>query len=360
MPAACAPHVRVAEGDEILMLVKLCCAFFLIFSATVAVRAQDNIPILSGGAGFFGATQGGVSFYQPVLAPVLTVPLGSNWLVESRADLREFVSRENGISGPFRGQFFGTLEYLQLDYLANSHATFTVGRFLTPFGIFNERLSPIWIDKFQDAPLVAAIGTGMGYSDGFMLRGPLIAKPGYVVNYEVYFSTLSMLNKLQSQRGTGGRVGIFLPGTRLEVGSSYRKTLQGSRIDSAGVDLSWSPYAAPFEIKGEWAHSPGGYGYWIQATYRLSQITGSNSGLGRLEPAFRMQQFFRTKPVPGDFLPASNTQRPEFGLNYYFPHEVRVNSSYARQYFSGATDINVWEFGVTYRFLFPLWPGQSR
>lgn len=332
----------------------------LLFGCSVRVQAQENVPILSGGAGFFGAAQGGVHFYQPVLAPVLTVPLGEKWLVESRADLREFISRENGTSGPYQGKFFGTLEYLQLDYLANSHVTITAGRFLTPFGIFNERLSAIWIDKFQDPPVIAGIGTGRGYSDGFMLRGPLVATPGYQLNYAVYFSTLSTVNKFESQRGTGGRIGIFLPRTRLELGASYRRTLQGGGENFQGVDLSWAPYAAPVEIKSEWAHSDGGHGYWIQASYRLSHLTGRDSGLGRLEPVIRMQQFFRSKPVPDDFLPTGNLQRPEFGLNYYFPHEIRLNGSYARQYFSNTTDSNVWEFGITYRFLFPLWPGGSK
>jgi hypothetical protein len=176
----------------------------------------------------------------------------------------------------------------------------------------------------------------------------------------VYFSTLSTVEKFESQRGTGGRIGIFLPRTRLEFGTSYRRTLEGAGENSYGVDLSWAPFAAPVEIKGEWAHSDSGHGYWIQASYRLSHLTGRDSGLGGLEPVIRMQQFFRSKPVPDDFLPTGNLQRPEFGLNYYLPHEIRLNGSYARQYFSNTTDSNVWEFGITYRFLFPLWPGGSK
>jgi hypothetical protein len=342
---------------------KLCLILLLVFCAATGVSsiacAQSDIPIISGGAGFFGATQGGIHSYQPVLAPVLSAPLGDKWLVESRANLDEFIARQGGTTGPWGHEFFGTLEYLQLDYAANSHLIITAGRFLTPFGIFNERLSPIWISKLQDAPIVAAIGSGIGYSDGFMLRGLLVSNPRYAVNYETYFSTLSTVTKFQSERGAGGRLGVFFPQSRLEIGTSYRKTLQDNRINSSGVDLSWSPYRAPLEIKGEWAHSPGGHGYWIQAAYRLSQLTRGDSGLGRLEPVFRMQQFFRTKPFI-DFLPSGDSQRPEFGLNYYFHNEIRLNGSYARQYFSGGTDINVWEFGITYRFLFPLWRGQTR
>jgi hypothetical protein len=73
-----------------------------------------------------------------------------------------------------------------------------------------------------------------------------------------------------------------------------------------------------------------------------------------------MQQFFRSKLIAGDSLPQVNTQRPEFGLNYYLPHEFRLNASYSRQYASQSTDINVWSVGITHRFLFPLWPGGSQ
>lgn len=322
--------------------------------------AQSSVPILSGGAGFWGATQGGNTFFQPVLAPVLAVPLGENWLIESRADLRGLISREDGTTGPFQGQFFGTLEYLQLDYNANSHLTITAGRFLTPFGIFNERLSAIWITKFQDAPVIAAIGTADGYSDGFMLRGALISNRRYAVNYTAYFSTLSTITKFESERTTGGRVGVFVPGTRLEVGTSYQRKLQNQQMNSFGTDVSWAPYSLPLEIKGEWAHSLSGHGYWIQGAYRLSQLGGGNSAIARLEPVFRMQQFFRSQHIAGDSLPSTNMRLPEFGLNYYLPHEIRLNASYGREYLSNSTDVNVWEFGITYRFLFPLWPGESK
>ncbi|MGB7849095.1 MAG: hypothetical protein WBL63_26015 [Candidatus Acidiferrum sp.] len=334
--------------------------FAMALFGITGASAQSGVPILTGGAGFFGATQGGASSFEPVVAPVLVVPLGEHWLVESRANLLGFIARQDGTTGPYHGQFFGTLEYLQLDYNANSHLTITAGRFLTPFGIYNERLSAIWISKLQDAPVIAAIGTADGYSDGFMLRGALISNDRYAVNYTAYFSTLSNVTKFESQRTSGGRVGVFFAGTRLEVGTSYARTLQNQHLNSFGLDVSWIPHRLPLEIKGEWAHSLGGYGYWIQGAYRLSQLGGASSAIGRLEPVFRMQQFSRSQQVAGDFLPSTSMRSPQFGLNYYLPHEIRLNGSYGRQYISQSTDINVWEFGITYRFLFPLWPGESK
>jgi hypothetical protein len=351
--------MKETSRESIYMLGRiLLTSLFCLFGCSF-LGAQENVPIISGGAGFLSSTQGGTNVLQPVLAPVLAVPLGDRWLIESRADLRE-VDFQQGPGGPYQNEGFATLEYLQLDYNANSHLTISVGRFLTPFNIYNERITPIWISKLQDAPYVAAIGTGQGYSDGFMLRGALISTRNYALNYEAYFSTLSTVNKFTSQRGTGGRLSVFVPKARLEVGTSYRKTLQGTRSNSEGVDLTWEPYQAPLQLRGEWAHSESGFGYWIQASYRLSQFKGNTSAIGRLEPVFRMQQFFRSQAIPDDSLPTTNAQQPTIGLNYYLPHEIRLNASYGRQFLAHTTDSNVWEFGITYRFLFPLWPGESR
>lgn len=332
----------------------------LALASVSSASAQSDIPILSGGAGFFGSSQGGAPVYQPVLAPVLAAPLGDKWLIEARADLREVVFKQDGASGPYQNLGFATLEYLQLDYNANSHLTITAGRFLTPFGIFNERLSAIWINKFADAPVIAAIGTGIGYSDGFMARGALISSSHYTLNYTAYFSTLSTVNKFESQRAGGGRLGIFLPGTRFEFGVSYQKELQDRRMNSVGIDVSWAPYRLPLNVKGEWAHSDSGHGYWLQGAYRLSQFRGETSAIGRLEPIFRMQQFFRDQQIAGDSLPHVNVRLPQFGLNYYLPHEIRLNGSYTREFMVNSSAVNVWEFGITYRFLFPLFPGGSK
>lgn len=329
-------------------------ATLLILSSGFPVWAQSNTPIISGGAAFLSTTEGGTTAMQPVIAPVLAIPLGDRWLVESRIDLRGFVSRANGTSGPYQAQFFSTVEYLQVDYNAASQVTITAGRFLTPFGIFNERLSAVWINKFpQNAPLIGAIGTAGGYSDGFMARGALIARNNYQVSYTTYFSTLSNVKKFESERSAGGRVGIFFPHARVQVGTSYQRSLQNVRENSVGVDLSWQPYRVPLELQGEWAHSPSGQGYWLQAAYRLSKFRGADSALGRLEPVIRMQQFYRSKLTPGDSLPRIDTQRADLGLNYYLRHEVRLNTSYARQ-FSARGDSNSWNFGITYRFLWPL------
>src|SRR5260370_42664879 len=151
-----------------------------------------------------------------------------------------------------------------------------------------------------------------------------------------------------------------MPSVGIEVGPFYKRILKHQRMTYFGTLVYLPPSGLLLQVKGEWAHSVSGHGYWIQGGYRLSQFGGPNSAIGRLEPVFRMQQFFRSRLIAGDSLPSTNVRRPEFGLNYYLPREVRLNASYGRQFISQSTDVNVWEFGITYRFLFPLLPGGSK
>jgi hypothetical protein len=76
-----------------------------------------------------------------------------------------------------------------------------------------------------------------------------------------------------------------------------------------------------------------------------------------VQTVVRMQQFFPLNGG-GNGLPTVNTQRFDFGLNYYFRDDLRFISSYGRQ-FSSQGNANVWNVGFTYRMLFPLWPGRK-
>jgi hypothetical protein len=318
--------------------------------------SAQTTPIISGGAGFISTTDAGFTFLQPVIAPVAVVPLGSYVLVESRADLRGLYQPQNG-NGPYEGQFFATLEYLQVDFLLNTHLTLTAGRFLTPFNIYDERFSPIWIRNFQETPIIFPIGTRTsGSSDGGMIRGTLTEQPDWQINYAAYFSAESNNDQFRAGRAAGVRMGVFVPNSRLEVGVSYQRFLQDQHLNSFGGYLSWQPPSVPIDVRSEYAHSPRGQGYWIEAAYRYRTMGQGEPWYSGFQPLFRMQQFFRGAPAPGDELPAQNQQQADFGLNYNFPHEIRISSSYSRN-FSQHGDSNIWTAAVTYRFLFPAFPG---
>jgi hypothetical protein len=330
-----------------------------LLGAATWLSAQSDVPILSGAVAFQGASNGGAKSFQPIIFPVLVAPFGDHWLVESRGEIQGFIARENGTRGPYDGQFVASFAYLQLDYIANPHFTFTVGRFLTPFNIYNERF-PLWIANLEDTPLIFTIGTRTSASsNGAMVRGVAIARPKWNLNYAAYASVSTTTENLQSGRAGGGRVGIFLPQRGLELGASYQRFLQNGGSNVAGSYFSWQPPPVPLDVRAEYAHSPGGQGYWIEGAYRFASNRDMSTWSSRLQPVVRVQQYFRGNPTPIDSLPSTDVNQFDAGLNYYLPHDVRLNGSYGRQ-FSSAGNSNVWNFEITYRFLFPAWPGQSK
>jgi hypothetical protein len=332
--------------------------FLLSFGIGLA-SAQSGVPIVSGGAAFVSTTDGGQTSYQPVVAPVVVVPLGSKLSLESRFDLREFIAKD--ANGNYDGTGFTTIEYLQLDYQVAPQLTISVGRFLTPFNVYTERVSAVWVRNFQEAPIIFPIGTRTdGSSDGVMLRGAAISQPGWQLNYTTYFSANSSVTKFESGRAAGGRAGVFFTKPRLEIGASYQRFLQDEHYNAVGGYLIWQPPQVPVELRSEYAHSPAGHGYWVEGAFRFVNKPVESSAIARLEPIVRVQQFWRSSFLSGDSLPAGDLHQVDAGLNYHLPHQVRLNATYGRRFDSMGPDQNDWNVAVTYRFLFPLFPGRSK
>jgi hypothetical protein len=329
----------------------------LLFCLPALLRAQTSssespVPILTGDAGYFTNVQGGKVDLAPVISPVLLLPLGERSLIEARGDFEGDFERKNG-NGPFGGQIQKELDYLQVDYIANPYVTITAGRFLTPFGIYNERLYPVWIRSLQEEPLIFPIGTGS--SNGGMLRGgfPLNAKVN--LNYAAYFSALSTVNAVDSDRTAGGRVGLFLPGPRIEAGTSWQRSLEGTHWNAFGFHFAWQP-TLPLNVRSEYARSHAGSGYWIEAAYRLSQAHFWQRAMRRTEVVGRAQQFFAGAyqyQAGGYALPYENTSEDDFGLNYFLRDGLKATASYGRQ-FNPDGNFNLWTIGIAYRFVVPL------
>lgn len=330
-------------------------AFALLASAHTGV-AQDT-PLISGGAGFFTSTNGGNTTYLPVIEPLIAAPIGPHLLIESRAALIESYFPRGGGETGYDHSFFAGITYLQGDIIASPHMTIVAGSFLLPFNTYNERLSPIWIGNFQDAPLIANLGLSTGTGVGGELRGNAIKRNGYSIDYAAYFSARSGNQQFNSERSSGGRANLYLPEKRLEVGLSYNRVLQGTHENFYGAHVWWEPANTAFRLRSEFARGHHAQGYWIEADYRLQQFGGPDSWIGRIEPVFRIQQTFRRDTIVSDGLPLANTQRADFGFDYNLPHNTRILTSYARQ-FSSLGNTNIWETGIVYRFLFPAWKGK--
>ena len=346
----CARLTRLRKKYLFLLVVFISSA---LFAQTAA--SDKPIPVLTGTAGYFNFVTAGQNELNAQINPVLLVPLGDHWLVESRAEFEGGFQRPDG-GGPYGGSVSKNLDYAQLDYIANPFVTVTVGRFLTPFGIFNERLYPIWIRSLQQDPLILPLSAES--SDGMMLRGgfPLNAKAN--LNYAAYVSAVSTgHSNLESDRNVGGRIGVFLPGPRIEVGASWQKLLQDERTNAFGFHFAWQPTRLPLSVHSEYARSHQGSGYWIDGAYRLSQVHFWERAMRRLEIAGRAEQFFSGQISPDEAeaaeLPGANTREGEFGLNYYLRDGLKVVGSYGRQ-FSSDGNFNLWTVGIAYRFAVPL------
>ncbi len=320
-------------------------------------QSISPVPVFSAGLAYNTFFQGGTPNLHPLVSPVVLIPLGQNWLIESRDTFEINMAPVPGENG-YKGYLQKEVDYLQLDYIVNSHVTVTLGRFLTPFGIFNERLYPVWIRNLQTDPLILPISTGpSGAGTGAMVRGGFNIAPKVEVNYATYFSTLSTDTPLDSERELGARAGIYLPGPRLEVGGSYQHLLQDDHSNAFGFHFAWQPPPIPFDLRAEYARSDNGSGYWVESAYRLSQAPVWRHELRHVQVVGRMQQFYVGK-VPNGVLPTVNTNMFEFGVNYYFRDDFRLVSSYGRQFAPQGGNMNVWNVGVTYRLALPVGHGD--
>jgi hypothetical protein len=326
--------------------------------ARIAAQTPDTekpVPILTGNAGTFSFVTAGQNLIDTQISPVLLVPLGDRWLIEARSEFEGKFQRPPG-GGPYGGPVTKHVDYAQIDYIANPYVTITAGRFLTPFGIFNERLYPVWIRALQPDPLILPINTAP--SDGAMLRGAFPVNANANLNYAAYVSATSIgIGSVDSERHAGGRMGLFFPGPRLEVGGSWQKTLQDDRGNAFGLHMGWQPAKIPLNLRSEYVHSFEGSGYWIEGTYRLSQAHFWQKPMRRTEVVARAQQFhtgsIEADDVAGLGLPTANTREADFGVNYFLRDGLKGIVSYGRQ-FSSAGNFNQWSFGFAYRFLVPL------
>lgn len=325
-------------------------------SQTLNFDTIRPVPVFTAGVGFISTFQGGTPHLGPLVSPVILVPLGKNWLIENRDTFESDLAPPPGGNG-FKGVLQKEVDYLQLDYIANPYLTVTVGRFLAPFGIYNERLYPIWIRDLQSDPLILPIATGpSGAGTGLMLRGGFSATPKIEINYATYFSTLSTINRFDSDRDIGFRTGLFLPGPRLEVGGSFQHLLQDDHSNAFGFHFEWQPPSTSLDLRAEYANSHNGSGYWIEPAYRLTNAPVLRHELRHVQLVARMQQFKLGTVVDGD-LPGADTNMFEAGLNYYFRDDIRFVSSYGRQFVAGGNE-NIWTLGLTYRIAMPLGHGD--
>ncbi len=328
----------------------IACSRAILFGQTAPENsAERDVPVISGAVGFLSDVQKGQQVFGPKFEPVLLLPLGSRFLVEAEYSTELPVERDNGVLGP--AVYSHSFEYAQLDYSAASFLTIVAGYFATPFGIYKERIDPLWIRNFLDEPLLTPINDNS--SNGVMLRGAIPINSWLQVNYETSVSANVSNSQFLSTHQTSNRLGFFFPNQRLEIGASYGRILGSQGYDIYGFDVSWRSKQLPIDIRGEglWSR-PLGSGYWVEAAYRFPAT--SQAFFRHSQAVVRGEQFSAT-PLTASInpdLPSEDTSRISLGWNYWIKDFLKLNVAYARQVDSTAQ--NIATFGVVYFFKMPV------
>lgn len=314
---------------------------------TTETGLESPIPVVTGDFNFQATFQPGMKTLMPEFDPVVLLPIGNKLLIESEYDVFTNLTDASGHWSP--AVVNHGMEYLQLNYIASPYLTFTAGRFLTPFGIFRERLHPMWIRNIAADPLIFPMNDNS--SNGAMAHGAIRVSDGVDLTYAGYFSALTSNNQLQADRRAGMRTSLFFPGKRLEIGFSFARVLSDARYNQMGGDITWSPKRIPFDFRAEYEQTTLlGKGYWVEAAYHLNRL-GRNSFLRNSLVALRQEQYW-APPVAQTLigaLPDRNTTAPTFGYTYSFYNGVRFDASYGHN-FAPSNNYNIWTVGVTYRF----------
>lgn len=318
-------------------------------------KPESPVPVVTGFGGFTTAFEPGQQQLQPTFAPIVLVPFGENWLIEAEGEFEGSYIHRTG--QPWEREWNKGVGYLQADWFAGKYVTVVGGRFLVPFGIFNERLHSGWIRNIPADILIGPMGEGS--ANGGMLRGGIPVSTSLNLNYSAYFSAGSTARAFEASRQAGGRVGFFFPGRRVEIGFSFKRTLDSERFNTYGFDWTWQLNRVPLDIRGEFDGSNElGKGYWLEGAYRMRRVPFAKAFMQRSQAVVRAEQYFRPSGGPAEDLPAVDTTRTWFGWNYWVRPDLRASVAYGRN-FSSEGDRNLWQIGITYRFALPL-PGGGK
>ena len=264
------------------------------------------------------------------------------------------------------------LEYATLHYAFSKYFILGAGKFLSPFGTFQERLHPAWINKFAERPL--------GLSEEGVMLNPMSEFGAEIrggtplgesrINYVVYLSNGPKLNTgsedammagqldyenladNNNNKATGGRLGLQpFPNSSFEIGISGQTAKVGDeknilyknvRANLFAVDLNYVKsidfLKSTIDIKGQfnqvkvdktdyldttgmtYTFDNSSKAYYAQIAIRPVQITA----LKKLEIAGR----YSGLRVPEQAMWAGNKTQITAGLNYWFSYRSVLKFNY--------------------------------
>jgi hypothetical protein len=342
----------------------------LVNSAVQAEASRSNKFLISGYTNVtVQFTKEKTEFNNLGFTPILLWRPHENIIVEAEV--------ETGLEG---NETSIELGYADASFFLSRYLTIRAGKFLSPFGIFQDRLHPSWINKLPTFPVGTGedeLGVGPTSEVGIDFRGG-IPLGNAKLNYSVFAGNGAQLITDPSQpekQGSlkygfaeginknltgGGRVG-FLPfsNSSLELGFSYHAGKVGEE-NSAYQDIGAQMYAydityvqdiellkGTFDLKAQYnrvkvdqadyidpADSTGATTYTFnndrnsffgQAAYRLTMARSKL--LKKTELVFRYAQFNPPEGAKG----LEKIKEYTYGIDYWFNWRTVLKAAYEKQ-----------------------------
>ena len=239
------------------------------------------------------------------------------------------------------------MEYFTIDYFINDNAVLVMGKFLSPLGQFRQNFHPSWINKLPSAPQGFGHGGAAPIADvGMQVRGGFKMGSSVNANYAAYIGNgvaaemnPNDANELEEahspgfnadtdrSKNYGGRFGIYLPASKLDIGLSWATGKAGEMPafdnkrdwDFIGADFVW--HYGGFDLRGEYVKQSYGErpnseaadfdATYIQAAYRF--------------PSTKWEAVIRTSTYNN---PEDTLDRSTLGVNYLFVSNVVAKLAY--------------------------------
>lgn len=279
------------------------------------------------------------------------------------------------------------LEYADIVYFVNDYLTLQAGKFKSPFGLYNPRFDPLWINKFADAPRIyddGADGIVPHQEVGVMASGAVEAWCDTKFKYAAFVSNglrveqsdpaaFGLLvgndNDTNGGKGVGGRIGyVVIPGLEFGFSGEYSGNAKDSHTTGKkvtgeiyGLDASFIQESKCIEgtidFKAEWVASKVGAatytintnpvafnhnnrnGGYAQAMYRptlVNQKWIKNLEFGGRYDRQHNPKFTADTPQDARFQRQSH-DRVTLGLNYWLEPSAVLKFDYERDSRDGRT-----------------------
>ncbi|MHA4807875.1 hypothetical protein ACX0G9_07205 [Flavitalea flava] len=285
---------------------------------------------------------------------------------------------ETGLQG---SQTMINLEYADVSFYLNKYMTIRAGKFLSPFGIYEDRLHPGWINKLPSIPLgldhdnspvgpTSEIGVDVG--GGIPLGTATMNYSVYVTNGPTLNTTagdptlMGQLNYANADdnnksKSTGGRIGLLpFSNSSLEIGASAQFGKvgdKGTQYENVGthqyaLDLSYGKQLefikGYIDFKGQWN--------WVNVDNAVYKDPSDSTGNSTLSFSNKRNAVFGQVAYRPSMSQNKLLKKTELVFRYsgFNPPKAMAGTEKQMQYTYGLT------YWYTWRTAFKLaWQSQS-